>query len=85
MEKIKVIKFVPKEIEIEVKELTDIQREYIKAVEDYKRENFAYPSIRTLVNILGRSTPSSVYLTLNRLEDKGYYYREMEYKDYDCK
>lgn len=82
MEKIKVIKLVPKEIEIEVEDLTKRQLDYINKIENFKKENLKYPTVREVCDLLDGVTVGAVYPTLERLKDKGYFYNEVSYKDW---
>lgn len=83
MQKIKVIKFVPKAVEIEVSDLTDRQFEYINKIEKFKKENLKVPTIREIGVLLDNITVGAVYPTLETLKDKGYYYNEVSYKDWE--
>lgn len=79
---IKVIKFEPKEIEIEVDKLTDTQREYVRRIEKYKKENGESPTIRTIAKLVGVVSSGTVFNMLEALRVKGYDYKET-YADYD--
>ena len=81
MEKISVCNFKLEEINIEVKELTERQKEYVKVIEDYKKENYKVPSVRTIGQLLGvkDGNETSAYTTLMFLKKKGYDYTKLHY------
>lgn len=61
--------------------MTFTQKIYIETIEKYKKENHKVPSIRTIGALVGVNAPSTVFLMLKRLKEKGYNYKEM--RDYD--
>lgn len=75
-EKIKVIKFIPEEIEIEVDKLTDAQRKYVEVIENYKKIYGKNPSMRKIAKLIGVSSVGSVYTVIENLRVKGYDYTE---------
>lgn len=81
MEEINVCNFKLENIKINVKELTERQREYVEIIEKYKRENYKAPSVRTIGKLLGikDSNSTSVYATLMFLKKKGYDYTKLHY------
>lgn len=61
--------------------MTFTQQVYIDTIENYKKENCKVPSIRTIGALVGVNAPSTVFLMLKRLKEKGYDYKEM--RDYE--
>lgn len=61
--------------------MTFVQQIYINTIEKYKKENYKIPSIRTIGALVGVNSPSTVFVMLKRLKEKGYDYKEM--KNYD--
>lgn len=81
MEELNVYNFKLENIKINVKELTERQREYVEVIEEYKRENYKVPSIRTIGKLLEvkNGNETSVYTTLMALKKKGYDYTKLHY------
>lgn len=86
MEKIKVISLEPKEIEIEVEDLTYVQKHYIEVIEDYKRKFNKVPTTREITYIIkGKYQPGSTGNMLKVLKEKGYDYKKMIYSEVEDK
>ena len=86
MEKIKVISLEPKEIEIEVEDLTYVQRHYLDVIEDYKRKFNTAPTTREITFIMtGKYQSGSTGSMLKVLKEKGYDYRKMVYSEVEDK
>lgn len=86
MEKIKVISLEPKEIEIEVEDLTYVQRHYLDVIEDYKRKFNTAPTTREINFIMtGKYQSGSTGNMLKVLKNKGYDYRKMIYSEVEDK
>lgn len=58
--------------------MTFTQKLYIETIEKYKEENNKIPSIRTIAELIGVYSPSTVFYMLKRLNRKGYNYKEMK-------
>lgn len=58
-------------------DLTRVQIEMYVAIKYYIKKNGYSPSVRELGEIVGNSSPSSVFQKLKKLKEKGY----IDYKD----
>lgn len=81
MEKVKVCNFKVENCEILVDDLTDVQRLYIQTIEYYKHKTKTIPSIRKIAEIMGGYSAASVQKMNERLKQKGYDYRTLNYDD----
>ena len=82
MRKIKVVKLVPTIIEIDVNDLTDVQRDYVEVIEKYKMQNCKCPTIREICDIAGINSTGTAGAMVGKLKLKGYDYKEVAYKDW---
>ena len=80
-EKIKVCNFTVDKYEIYVKKLTDRQRDYIKIIENYKYKNKKTPTIRDICKLVNSNSPGTVQMMMKRLKNKGYNFRNVNYKE----
>lgn len=83
--KIKVTKLIPYTIETDVKNLTDIQLNYIRDIEKFKAENLRVPTLREICSITNRSSVGTVHEILNKLRKRDYYYDEVIYNNIEVK
>lgn len=74
MEQIYVYDLVPTLRKIEIEHLSSKQSEYVEKIEEYKKNQRKIPSIRKIGELVGVSSPASVFTMLNRLAEKGYFY-----------
>lgn len=82
MEKIKVVNLIQKEKEIEVEDLTIIQRYYIDIIENFKRKHYRIPSMREINFIIhGDKQTGSVSSMIKTLKKKGYDYSKLNYEE----
>lgn len=81
--KIKVVKLIPQEIEIEVELLSYMQENYVEVIEDYKRKHSKVPTMRKIGELMGGLQASGVCQMLERLKNKGYDYSEVKYDKHE--
>ena len=75
MVEIVVTRLKPTKETINVESLTYKQYKYVSSIENYKAVHKKVPTIRTICELVGVNSPSTVFKTLELLQAKGYDYR----------
>lgn len=80
LEEIEVCNFKLDKTKILVEPLSNIQKEYVEKIEEYKAKYGRIPTIRTICELVGVDSPATVSGMLNRISLKGYDYKILSYE-----